>query len=162
MIIEYQIKRSDLVKAYFYNLGHSRITQLIVFGASVFVIGYNLFFRYRAQSTFTLPDILISFLSGLVFIILIPGFLFLTAKSQKRILSIGPHGIETKIGTKSGSIAWNEIASIAVEKDTVLITGRNANAFTIPARAISNAEVHRQFIEMTAQYRAQSESSAGN
>ena len=108
MVIEYRIKRMDLVKAYFYNLRHSSRTKLIVLGGALFFFVYNLFIRGRSHPL-AVNDFVIAILFAVGFILLIPVFSFLTAKTQKRTLSISSEGIETKIGSQEGKIPWKAV-----------------------------------------------------
>ena len=152
MIIEYQIKRFDLVKSYFYNLRHSRRTQKIVFGAAALYIILFLFLRSRNDYKLVFSDFIVAFLWGLCIILLIPAVNFLTAKTKKRILSIDQAGIETKIGSKEGKIPWKAVDSIVATKDHIFITGKNANTFTIPPNAFANDELRNKFIQLATQY----------
>ena len=113
MVIEYQIKRFDLVRAFFYNLQHSRRTRLIMLGGAILFFAYSLFVRYRMDGRLVLYDFVLSFLVTIGLILAVPAYFFITAKTQKRILSINPEGIETKIGSKEGKILWKAVDSIA-------------------------------------------------
>jgi len=152
MDIEYQIKRIDLVKAYFYNLLHSPRTRLIVFGAALLYFVFHLFLRYRSQSNLAPNDLVVATLLAIAFILVIPAISFITAKTQKRTLSINAEGIETKIGAKEGKIPWNGVDSITATQDRILITGKNANAFTIPVSAFKDSKQRQRFLELANQY----------
>ena len=152
MVIEYQIKRFDLVKSYFYNLRHSRRTQLIVFGVAALLVLISLFQSYSYQGKLTLGDLIYALLSGLGLILAIPVLSFLTAKTQRRTLSINQEGIETKIGSQQGKILWKAVDSVVSTQDRVFITGKNANTFTIPASAFSSSELRGQFVDLATQY----------
>jgi hypothetical protein len=152
MVIEYQIKRFDLVKAYFYNLRHSRRTQLIIFGIATLIALYPLFLSYFLDGNLIINDFIIAFLFGLAFILAIPALSFLTAKTQKRTLFISQEGIETKIGSQEGKISWKAVNSVVATKDRIIIVGKNANAFTIPSSAFANTDLRNKFIELANQY----------
>lgn len=154
MFIEYQIKRFDLVKAYFYNLQHSRRTRLIVFGAALLLFVYTLILRYLSYRHLVLNDFINAVLYTIGLILAIPAFSFITAKTNKRILSINPECIETKIGSMEGKILWKAVDSITTTQDRIMITGKNANAFSIPASAFTGAEQRQQFIDLAIQYHA--------
>jgi hypothetical protein len=156
MVIEYRIKRFDLVKSYFFNLRHSIKTQLIIFGIATLDILYSLFLRYRDHGKLVLDDFIVSFLFGLVFILAIPALSFVTAKTQKRTLSISQEGIETKIGSREGKISWKAVDSIVATKDRISIIGKNANTFTIPSNAFTSTDLRNKFIELATQYHANS------
>jgi hypothetical protein len=161
MVIEYQITRFDPVKSYFFNLRHSKKTQIFVFGAAAIIIFLTLSFRYNAHNSLVPIDFMAAFLSGLGFILVIPALNFLTAKTQTRTFSISPQGIETKIGRHSGKISWYAVDSIAVTKDRIFITGMSANTFTIPSSAFASDEERNQFIELATQYHQDAKRPAG-
>ncbi len=152
MVIEYQIKRVDLVKAYFFNLKNSSRTRLIVLGLAFLFLAYYLFIRYRIQGNLNLNDFAVAILFALIIIMGIPVISFITAKTQKRVLSINDEGIETRIGKQEGKILWKTVDSIKTTQDRILITGKNANAFTIPVSAFNDSEHRQQFIDLANQY----------
>ena len=152
MVIEYQIKRFDPVKSYFYNLRHSKRTRVIIFGAAAIVILFSLFLRSTNHTPLVLSDFIASFLIGFGLILLIPLVSYLTAKTQVRTLSIGQEGIETKIGRYAGKIPWTAVDSIVATQDRIFITGKAGNTFTIPSGAFANAEMRSQFINLAGQY----------
>ena len=156
MVIEYQIKRFDLVKAYFFNLRNSPRTRLIVIGAAFLFFAYHLFLRYRFQGNLNLNDFVVAIMFAVGIILAIPVLSFITAKTQKRVLSINEEGIETKIGKKKGKILWKAVDSISTTPDRVIITGKNANAFTIPENAFKDSEHRQQFIALVQQNLANS------
>ncbi len=152
MIIEYQVKRTDLARAYFHSLRHSSRTQLVIFGGAALLIGYNLFVQFRYKGSLALGDFIFAFAVALLLILLFTALLMITAKTQKRILSITPEDIETKIGSKEGKIPWEAVASVTASNDLVVITGKNANAFTIPPQAFTGKEQRDDFIRLAKQY----------
>ena len=156
MVIEYQIKRFDLVKAYFFNLRNSSRTRLIVLGAAFLSFIYHLIIRYYIQGNLTLNDFIVAIVIAGGLILAIPVLSFITAKTQKRVLSINEEQIETKIGKKQGKILWKAVDSISVTSDRVIIIGKNANAFTIPEHAFKDSELRQQFIALAQQYLANS------
>ena len=152
MIIEYHIGRLDLVKSYFYNLRHSRRTQLIIFDVAALVTLSSLFRSYRNHGNLVFSDLVIALLLGLGLILVIPVLIFLTSKTQNRILSISQEGIETKIGSKERKILWKAVDSVVSIEDRILITGKTANVYTIPASAFANDDLRNKFIKLTTQY----------
>jgi hypothetical protein len=152
MVIEYKIKRLDIVKAYFYNLRHSRRSQMIIFGMAALLVLYSMFLNYRRYGKVGFSDFFFAILFGLVFICAVPALSFLTAKTQKRTLSISQEGIETKIGSQTGKIPWKAVDRVVATEDHIFIVGKNANAFTIPSSAFANPELRNQFIELASQY----------
>ncbi len=153
MEVTYRIKRFDLVTAYFYNLRHSARTRLIVLGASALVFVLLLISRFSEHGRLLPSDVLYAFMWALVAILLIPALSYITAKTEQRILSIGEAGIETRIGNQTGSIPWKAVDSIAVAGDRIVITGKTANVFTIPARAFESDQDLQHFADLANQYR---------
>lgn len=152
MLIEYRINRFDLVRGFFFNLRHSPRTQQFVFGASAIGGLYTLFIRHRINGHLTPSDFIIALVVALVIILSIPVFSFVTAKTQKRKLSITTEGIDTQIGSQSGRIAWKSVDSIIVTHDRIFITGKTANAFIIPSRAFISDAQRDKFIELAIEY----------
>ena len=152
MVIEYQIKRFDLVKAYFFNLRNSSRTRLIVIGTAFLFFAYHLFLRYSIQGSLNLNDFIVAIMFAVGIILAIPALSFITAKTQKRVLSINEEGIETKIGKEEGKIPWKAVDSISTTSARVIITGKNANAFTIPENAFKDSEHRQQFITLAQQH----------
>ena len=152
MIIEYQIKRIDVVKAYFYNLRYSSRTQLIVFGFAIFIALQILFVRRFSSDSLNVSDYITALVYAIGATLLLPVISFVTAKTQKRSMSIDQQGIETQIGSKKGEIPWTAIAKVTESNDRIVITGKNANAFTIPASAFLNKEKQTEFFNLAKNY----------
>jgi hypothetical protein len=82
--------------------------------------------------------------AALIFLAAWPQIRF---KSQERVLTLDERGVSTVIGSLSASVPWNRVVSIDVDNDTIVITGKNGNAFIVPNRAfpgdLDRAEVIR-------------------
>ena len=156
MVIEYKIKRIDVVKAYFYNLRYSSRTQLIVLGFASFAGAQYLITRRSSNSSLNVNDYITALIFAIGAILLLPAISFVLAKTQKRVLSINQHGIETHIGTKEGMIPWTAVESVTGGNDRIIITGKNANAFTVPASAFSSKEQRIEFFNLAKRYHADS------
>jgi len=68
-------------------------------------------------------------------------------KNDERVLTVGPSGWSTRIGSQSGARSWAEVAAVHDAKDAVVIVGTNGNGLIIPSRAFSNAAAKRQFFK---------------
>lgn len=158
MIIEYQVKRLDLIKSIFHNLRHSGRTRRIFFGIEILYMALFLFFRYLGQGHLFLYDFIFAFIFTLGLILAILALALIITKTQKRAWIINPEGIETKIGSVEGKIAWNLVDSITVTPERILITGKNANAFVVTSSAFTNAEQRQKFIDLAVQYHANANS----
>ena len=154
MIIEYQVKRFDLVKAFFYNLRYSQRTKLIVFGAAFLFFVYSLYIRYRSFGHLSLIDFILAVLYSVALILAIPALSFITAKTELRSLSINPEGLETKIGSKDGKILWKVVAGITSTQSIIIITSKKGNVFSIPTTAFKDEGQRQQFIGLATQYHA--------
>jgi len=66
-------------------------------------------------------------------------------KPATRSLTVDDVGIETMIGQRHSTIAWEEFANIQENGDVLIIQRRNLNAFIIPARAFASAKARQQF-----------------
>jgi hypothetical protein len=154
MVIEYRIKRIDLIKVFFYNLYHSKRTQLVIFGLSILVFVVISSIDYSIQGNLTLYTLFRGFLGGFLFLLLLPLYIFITAKTKKRVLSINPSGIETNIGKESGLVSWEEVDSIVSTQDFIYITGKNTCVFTIPNNAFETEKEKTEFFKLASQYQS--------
>jgi hypothetical protein len=66
-------------------------------------------------------------------------------KNEERVLSVGPSGWSARIGRKSGTRSWAEVATVQEEQDAVVIVGTNGNGLIIPSRAFPDAASKQQF-----------------
>jgi hypothetical protein len=76
-------------------------------------------------------------------------------KRAMRSLTINPAGIDTTVGTISGSKLWRDVRSIEQIGGSIIITGNNKNAFIIPARAFGNDRKRQEFYETARQWHTQ-------
>ena len=81
-----------------------------------------------------------------------PLYPLLRFKSDERVLQIGPHGISTTIGKKTGEVAWSAVARVASEGQRVYIVGKAGNSFVVPFEAFSNDAERNQFIQLATQW----------
>jgi hypothetical protein len=154
MVIEYQIKRMDLARIIFYNLQHSRRTKWTVIGGGTLFFAYSLFLRNSINGQLVFYDFILSFLVTIGLILAVPVFFILTARTQKRILSINPEGIELKIGSREDKAPWNAVDRIEATQERILITGKNVNSFSIPASAFKGSEQRQSFMDLATQYQS--------
>ena len=153
MQIEYKVKRTDLAKAYFYNLRHSPRTGLIIFGVACVLAALNLYQRYQKAGEITPVSVVAAVGWGVGFILVIPVLTMVLAKTQTRKLSLTAEGIETSIGSQQGRIPWKAVESIKAVGEMIIITGKTANTFTIPGSAFIDDEQRKRFIELANEYR---------
>ena len=73
-------------------------------------------------------------------------------KSDERILEIGPSGIATTIGRRSGNIAWKDVARIESNANRVYIIGKTGNSFVVPCEAFADDVEQVRFTELATQW----------
>jgi hypothetical protein len=66
-------------------------------------------------------------------------------KPQTRTLAVDERGIATTIGILNKTLPWHEIGDVQEHKGSVVITGRNQNAFIVPARAFGSTQAMLEF-----------------
>lgn len=81
------------------------------------------------------------------FIIALPLWPQIRFKRAVRSLTINPQGLNTSIGKVTASRLWREVQSVDERDGTVVITGKNKNAFIVPSRAFSSDLERREFYE---------------
>jgi hypothetical protein len=130
MELTYSTTRALVARTYWRSLRRNRRHQLFWLGwiALAFTLG-------ALMSVHPIRAGLLASVWLIAFMTLVPQLLF---KPQQRILVVGPQGLQTRIGTKSGELTWREIARVEREADYVIVTGHNLNAFTIPASAFTS------------------------
>lgn len=76
-------------------------------------------------------------------------------KSQQRKLSIDQVGITTEIGKLREEIPWEKIKNVAQQADTLIITGKNGNAFIVPNRAFTSSVQRDEFLQAAQAWHSQ-------
>lgn len=89
------------------------------------------------------------FLAAVLLSSLIPQILF---KAQERRLDVTSDGWSTKIGTKSGSRKWAQVAAIEDLPESVIIQGANGNALVVPNRAFASEAQREAFVRSIQQW----------
>ena len=146
MIIEYQLSRTDLFKTYYRSILHSARARRSVFSTAAILAGIILIERLIITKTLGAFDVVFSIGIGAIFVLIVPFYGLIFTRPQKRILSIGSEGIETRNNAQVNNIPWAAVASIAASGEEVVITGKNSNALSIPARAFASQEEKEAFI----------------
>jgi YcxB-like protein len=96
-------------------------------------------------------DFVFAILAGAAWIALLPLYPMLRFKTEVRTLTIDETGVSTIIGKRSGFRAWSEIESVQSEQGTIVITGRNRNAFIVPRRAFDTDREQKKFLSYAQQ-----------
>lgn len=130
MELRYSTTRALVVRWYWRSLRRNRRHLLLWLGLVAFA-----FLLGAAGSSHAFRGGVIGSVGMILFLAAAPLVMF---KRQERVLRVGPEGIQTTIGTRSGEVRWRDVASVARDGDQVIITGRNLNAFIVPANVFSD------------------------
>lgn len=152
MTIHYSLQRSDVLRAYGHTWRHSwklKLMQLVM-----------LVLMYAATASWikdpgprswpqaaSAAAISVLVIAGMA---LLPVLLFY--KPEPRMLEIGPEGISTTIGRRSGNIAWQAVQWIKSDADAVYIVGKGLNSFRIPERAFASPADRERFVKLASDW----------
>jgi hypothetical protein len=145
MTITYALKRSDIWDTYWFTWRNGwklRGAQLVIAGCA-FVVAISWLTEGRPAST---SQILEALGIALLSILWLPVYPLLRYKPQQRMLTIGPQGIVTSIGDRSGEIPWAAIDRVQVDGNRLYVVGKSGNAFAIPSTAFSSNEERDEFL----------------
>jgi YcxB-like protein len=91
----------------------------------------------------------VGFLTCLVFLPFWPQLRF---KRTVRSLTITHSGIDSTVGTISGTKPWKDVLTVEKTNGAIVITGKNKNAFIVPARAFAGDREREEFYEAARQW----------
>jgi len=151
ILVDYELRRSEIWTLYWWmwRRGLWR-THLMAFVA-VGVAASLLIYRAPPPNTLGWTIVLVAALFLPALWIVYPQLRF---KPQMRTLVIDARGIRTKIGSRSGTIAWSSIGRVAQVGDALIIQRKRGNAFAVPARAFATREAFEDFAREAQQARA--------
>ena len=153
MTIHYSITPNEVTKSYIQQLRFSAAfrTRILLYAG---LVGRIYFLPKLLRQEVRMFDIIVTFLLMLGLVVFLPFALRLLTKPQQRILTINAQGIQTTIGTQSGTIPWAQVADIVQDGDFIFVIGRSGNSFLIPNRAFPAPEQRQVFLEAIRNYRA--------
>jgi hypothetical protein len=152
MTIEYTATQKDVSAAYSYAWKHSSYMRHRIYLLAAGFVLSDILLRYLGYGYITVRDCLYALGYGAAFVLILPYFLRLRTKRDKRTLSIDPVQISTQIGRLKGDVPWKKVESISVTGEHIFIVRRNLNSFAIPQRAFKS-EVHRnEFAQLCQRY----------
>ncbi|MGH9595841.1 MAG: YcxB family protein [Edaphobacter sp.] len=144
MTIEYSLTRTEIVRGFFRSLSNPRF----LFTVSCYALGMGIVVLVSTGAFFrplVLRDAYTLLIAAAGFMVFLPIFLFIRAKTAKRSLTISPEGISTEIGSLKGDILWKQVKVISQGRDFILIARTGGNAFFIPVLAFSGLEDKNSF-----------------
>ena len=127
MELRYSTTRALLAWWYWRSLRRNRRHQLFWIAWVVFAFALG-----AQQSAHRIRSGLLASMGVIAFLAIMPQLFF---KPQERVLDVGPEGLTTTIGAKTGELAWRDIARVEREGEYVVVTGRQLHAFLIPTSA---------------------------
>ena len=99
-------------------------------------------------------SVLLGLLIAAVIIASFVAFPQLMFKPEERTLTASEGGIATRIGNKSASLKWEEIAAIQDRQDIIAVVGKSGRAFLIPRRAFSSEKERSDFLTAVKSWQA--------
>lgn len=151
--LEYALTRSEVARSYFQAIGRSPeyLRRVLMVAAACAVAQMCL--RALVIGHFGGPEILSAVIVFVLVLAVLPIGLSLRAKTDKRTLTVSPHGISTSIGKKSAHIPWKKVKIVKHSGTFVLIAGMSGNAFFIPGRAFASPGDRTRFLEQIGVWR---------
>lgn len=145
--VDYALTRSEVARSYLQAIRQSPeyLRRVVMLAAICGLV--QMCFRVLSSRHLGGPEILSAVIVFAVILAVLPILLFLTAKTDRRTLTISPDGISTSIGTRSADIPWKSVKVVKDSGTFILIAGTNGNAFFIPDRAFVSPDDHTRFME---------------
>ena len=144
--IEYALTRREILWSFLQGLAESPKfrTKILLFSAAIGMSG--LLPKAILSRSLTLKDTIdaAGWAVGSIAFIALGVSVF--GKTARRTLTISPNGISTEIGRLTGQVPWNKVKEVTECTQSVLIVGRNGNAFFIPNRAFADLDHRSQFL----------------
>src|SRR6185312_5166592 len=152
--IEYALTRSEVAGSYFHASRQSpEYLRRVIMLAAICAVA-QMCIRILGSRRLGGPEILSAVIVFVVILAVLPIWLFLRAKTDKRTLTISPDGISTYIGTKSAEIPWKSVRIVKDSGTFILIARMNGNAFFIPDRAFISPDDRARFVEQIGIWRS--------
>jgi hypothetical protein len=145
MVIKYRITRSDIWQAYWRR---TRL-KMSVFRVTITLVLIGMAISSALDPSLSPPArVAMTLLLGGVAIAGSPIFPLLRFKADERILEIGPTGLSTTIGRRSGTVPWNQIARVESAANRIYIVGKTGDSFIVPWDAFSSPAEQAQFTQL--------------
>lgn len=154
--IDYALTRSEVARSYLQAIRQSPeyLRRVVMLAAICGLV--QMCFRVLSSRHLGGPEILSAIVVFAVILAVLPSLLFLTAKTDKRTLTISSDGISTSMGTKSAQIPWKTVKIVKDSGTFILIARKNGNAFFIPDRAFVSPNDRARFVEQIGLWRGKS------
>jgi hypothetical protein len=147
--VEYALTRGEVAGGLLRSVAQSPKYRGKILLYSVGIGVFTLFYRAALTRSVTPGDVMIAVGYGVGFLLVLPLWLFIRAKTAKRTLNLSRGGIWTEIGRIRKQYEWKQIREVTDARQFILIALTNGNAFFIPHRAFPGVELREQFLTET-------------
>ena len=151
ILVDYELRRREVWTLYWWMWRRGLWRTHVIAFVTVAVAASLMIYRAVPPNALGWTIILVAALFLPVLWIVYPQLRF---KPQRRTLVIDTKGIRTKIGSRSGAVAWSSIGRVARVGDAVIIQRKRGNAFVVPARAFASHEAFQDFAREAQQAQA--------
>jgi hypothetical protein len=141
--IAYSSRRREIWWTY-WRLWRLRLWKLHATMIAAIAVAICLVFYRGLPPTF--PAALMVGAIAIAPVLVFPLIPLIRFKPERRTLTIDERGIDTTIGSRSGNVAWTDIASIHEEAGNLVMRRYNGNAFVVPPRAFSTDRERAAFL----------------
>ena len=139
LVLRYRSTRAEVWQWYWRCWRAPRGLWRIHLSLFIGVFAFSLWQLTQLRGTLA-ANVPLAFCLALVAIAWMPLWPLISFKPQERVLTLDEAGATTTIGSKSGSISWNEVAAVEDQPGVIAIRRSNGNAFLIPDRAFASPE----------------------
>jgi|SRR5580704_2030925 YcxB-like protein len=147
--VEYALTRGEVAGGLLRSVAQSPKYRGKILLYSVGIGVFTLLYRAALTRSVTPSDVMIAVGYGVGFLLVLPLWLFIRAKTAKRTLKVSRGGIWTEIGRIGKQYEWKQIREVTDARQFILIALTNGNAFFIPRRAFPGIEQREHFLTET-------------
>jgi YcxB-like protein len=146
---EYALTRGEVAGGLLRSVAQSPKYRGKILLYSVGIGVFTLLYRAALTRSVTPGDVMIAVGYGVGFLLVLPLWLFIRAKTAKRTLKVSPSGIWTEIGRIRKQYEWKQIREVTDAPQFILIALTSGNAFFIPHRAFPGIGQRERFLTET-------------
>ena len=146
MTVQYSLTRSENVRGFLRGMRTSprlRTTLFVYLAAIAVIVSASGGVFSRPLTVQSVATVFAWAVGAFIFMLV---WLFMTAKTSMRTLTVAPSGISTQIGRLKGDVAWDKVKAVTDAGSYVVITRANGNSFLIPKRAFAGSDQQAQFL----------------
>ena len=144
--IEYALTRGEVARSFLRSVTSSPRARIVLAAYGLTAGLVVLIVRWLILRSITAVDLAYAALWALGLFPFLTFWIFIRAKISKRVLTVSPSGIWTRIGELEARIPWDKIRTVDAKSKFILIARTNGNAFFVPRRAFSSEDQRNEFI----------------